>query len=130
MLLVTGDNYLEPQAFMMHIRSDLNWEVHVKDAMDGNKPAGTQGRMTEYASSAYIDGEVLSQPLNLRSGVRDYVPLPLDGSSQFIEEGGPIPSPGTPFPISLYQHVEPSDKSLITGHTYRIVILFQAGNPP
>jgi hypothetical protein len=99
--------------------------------MDGNKPGGTKGRMAEYASSAYVEGNEahsLSQPLNVRSGARAYVPLPLDGSDQFIEEGGPIPSPGTPFPISLYQKVVPQDSSL-TNTRYRIVIMFIALTP-
>ena len=114
----------------MHIKSpDLSWRVFVRDAMDGNKPDSTKGRMAEYASSAYVEGNEahsLSQLLNVRSGDRDYVPL--SGNDQLLEAGIPLPPAGTPYRISLSQDVVPEDSSL-TNTRYRIVIMFTALTP-
>jgi len=126
--LLTGNNEY-PNAFSMHIKSDLNWEAYVKDAKDGNKPDTTLGRMVEYneASSTYVvPGKVLSQPLNLRSGERPYIPL--SGSNTLIEFGEKLPPAGKPFPISLFQQVGGTDTS-VRNNIYRIVIRFEAINP-
>jgi len=128
--LTSGDNPA-PNVFNMHVRSRLlPWQVYVRDPMNLDavghpKPGGTQGKLAEFnlASSTWVvPGRALSLPIIVQSGVRS--PVTLTGANQLLEYGEPLPPQGTPYAISLSQHVEPNDASL-TDTMYHIVIFFE-----
>ncbi|MDD3110823.1 MAG: hypothetical protein PHU26_00835 [Methanofollis liminatans] len=99
------------------------YDVKVYDAMDGGKPAETAGHLTRYESS-YL-GTYLKNPLQIKSGTGAYVSL--SGVPQSIESKvGISDDAGDTYAIGIKQRLEPSDKVLDPGQSYRIVVTFVA----
>jgi PKD repeat protein len=129
-LLNSGSN---TKNLNMQVRSDSDWEIDVKDAMDGNKPTGTEGKMAEYNNtlSNYIDppnGKYLNNALHVISPYGNDVELsnfskPLQTHIILLGEKGIW----IEHPIRLSQFVDGRDTSL-QNTRYRIVIVFEAAS--
>ncbi len=117
--LVPGDNENTSSVNLSVTTTASTWHVSVKDAKDGGKPAGTEGKMAEYADPAYVTGgEFLTNAIQVKSGTRSYVTL--SGTDQEVQSG----TSSGDYDIGLKQVIAAGDPALTASHVYRIVITF------
>ena len=110
------------------------WSVSVKDALDGAKPAGSEGKMVDYlttgpgpygtlalGSAMKVQGDT-TQPTKFTGTEKT-----LSGSDQAIDAGLDTTASAGQFlgtPLKFTQTVSATDPVLLTNHVYRIVITF------
>lgn len=109
---------------MTTLTTNAPWAITVSDALDGPKPAGTEGRMAEYGGAAYIvAGKTLINALNVGSASDTYVVLS-GAESAPLWTGDAVTSQNN-YPW-FKQTVDALDTRAGFGHTYRIVVTFTA----
>ncbi len=105
----------------LSVTSIGTWTVSVKDARDGGKPAGTEGKMAEYNGGSYVSGgEYLTNALQVKTvgGSIGYVTLA--GTDTPIQTG----SGNSNYDIGLKQEIVAGDPALTAPNVYRIVVTF------
>jgi PKD repeat protein len=102
------------------IDTNMNsWSVEAVDALTGNKPVGTAGKMAEWSGSAYVPyGNVLTNAAQVKSGTGSYITL--TGSNQPVQAGTASGS----YDLGMKQQIVQTDPALSGDHRYRIVITF------
>jgi hypothetical protein len=113
----------------LNVTSDTaNWTVSVKDAMDGSKIPGTEGKMANWSGSAYASSGNLAAALQVAGASiptkTTGADVTLSGSDQLIETGLDVVT-SLEIPLTFAQVVAYTDPHL-TGpnHVYRIVVTF------
>ncbi len=98
-----------------------SWTVGVRDALNDEKPPGTNGQMVEWTGSAYPEEyTILSNPIQVKSGSGNFVSL--SDSDQIIQSES---SAGIfNYDIGVRQDIQYGDARLTNGNNYRIVITF------
>jgi hypothetical protein len=105
----------------------IGWTVAVKDAMDGSKIAGTEGKMANWTGSAWAASGNLAAAMHVTGAS---VPtkttgaeVALTGSDQLIETGLDVVDT-QPMDITIGQVVAYTDANLPGSNVYRIIVTF------
>ena len=108
----------------------IGWTVHVKDALDNSKPAGSVGMMAEYNTTTpeYVsDGDVLVnnmtvEGLDVTGTTGDLITL---GPTDMQIEIGTDEANARPMDIKIRQTVTKYDPRLLEAdHVYRMIVTF------
>jgi PKD repeat protein len=109
----------------MTIATNLNsWSISMRDALDGGKPAGTAGKMTEWTpgGSYTPSGKSLANSLQIKSGTGSY--LSVSGTSQALQTGA---AHAVSYDLGLRQAITVTDPALEGNNRYHIVITVTGG---
>jgi hypothetical protein len=120
-------------AITLTVTSDSSsWVITAKDALEGTKPSGSAGKLSEYniPSSSYITDapKIFGTPMGITGTTKDSTSktdiLALTGSDQTLETGL-APVTGQDLPLTFKQVVSYTDPHLTDGnHQYRITVVF------
>ena len=105
----------------MNVTSNTAWEVTAVDTVDYGKIPANKGHLARYDGSAYDNGVVLGDPLQVKSEhLGSFVNL--TGDEQVIRQG----SNTGDYEVELQQRVTYDDAVLADGEQYRTIITFTA----
>lgn len=133
--LDVGDNTRATDVDLTVSSNYIGWVVAVKDAMNGPKIAGTEGRMANWSGSAYVD-----DPLATRLAAAMHVEgisvsdkttgadVALTDADQPIETGLDVVD-AQAMDITIGQNVAITDPRLPGSNVYRIIVTFTGTTP-
>ena len=128
-MVLTPGSSNQNSSVHLNVTSDTaNWTVSVKDAMDGSKIPGTEGKMANWSGSAYASSGNLAAALQVAGASiptkTTGADVTLSGSDQPIETGLDVVT-SLEIPLTFAQVVAYTDPHLtVPNHVYRIVVTF------
>src|SRR5665647_2484940 len=121
--LAVGSN-TNSTAVDLTVSSNKLWTVVVKDAMDGSKITGTEGKMANWTGSAYAASGNLATAMHVTGetvgGKTTGADVALSGGDQTIETGLDVVG-AEPMDITIGQAVVYTDPTLPGTNVYRII---------
>jgi hypothetical protein len=131
MTLVSGSTAKDESVYLTITTDSTNWHIVAKDAMEGVKPSGSAGRLSEYntTSLSYITNfpKIFTTAMRINGSIAGSVTRTnisvLSDMDQTLQTGTAAVT-NQQLPLSFEQVVLSTDPRLSNGHMYRMTVVF------